>query len=290
MSKQPPLYVRHNNRVKGPFPVGQISQSLLLGRFSLSDEVSEDKQQWQPIRQRPDLIPEVLKADPSDEMARERLQAARRWADERRPQHQPTEGQEQRSPEPYETLEYRSNRETMAQEFVPKREFSLVQLLVVLAFGAALIVLGFVYGPRPADNEPDCTAVPAPGVNWRNCRLIGLNAIRENLDAAQMNNAALGGANLFASTLRRADMRYVDLSLANLSYTDLSEANLKGAGLQNADLTEANLTNANLSYANLSGAKLDGVQLKGSKLDHAIWSDGHKCMAGSVGKCKTVAR
>lgn len=290
MTKHAPLYVKQDKRIKGPFPIGQIAQSLLLGRFSLDDEVSEDKQTWQPIRQRPDLIPDVLKAEPGDELAQERLQAARRWADERRPQHQHADGEEQRTPEPYATLEYRHNREAVMSHVTPEGKLSLWQLLLVFGLGIGVIVLGFVYGPSPSRDDTDCTADPAPGVDWRNCRLIGLNAIRENLDEAQLNNASLGGANLFASTLQRADMRYADLSLANLSYADMAYANLKGAGLQNSDLTEASFVNADLSYANLTGATLDGVDLNGAKLDHAIWTDGRTCMGGSIGECKTVSR
>ncbi|MDR9436739.1 MAG: pentapeptide repeat-containing protein [Thiohalophilus sp.] len=293
MTKQAPLFVKlkQDNRIKGPFPVGQIAQSLLLGRFSLDDQVSEDRQTWQPIRRRPDLIPEVLKSDPGDEMAQERLQAARRWADERRPQHHsPANEQDQRDPEPYETLEYRHHREDVMRDINPERKFSLVHLILIMGLAAGLIALGFIYGPQPGPGDPDCNAPPAPGVNWRNCRMIGLNAIRENLDEAQLNNAALGGANLFASSLRRADLRYVDLSLANLSYADLEQANLKGAGLQNADLTDASLSNANLSYANLRGATLDGADLTGARLDHAIWIDGRTCIAGSIGECQTVSR
>lgn len=293
MTKQAPLFVKlkQDNRIKGPFPVGQISQSLLLGRFSLDDQVSEDKQTWQPIRQRSDLIPDVLKADPGDELAQERLQAARRWADERRPQHHLAGNeQDQRDPEPYETLEYRHHREDVMRDINPGRKFSPVHLVLVIGLVAGLIALGFIYGPQSGPSEPDCNAPPSPGVNWRNCRMIGLNAIRENLDEAQLNNAVLGGANLFASSLRRADLRYVDLSLANLSYTDLERANLKGAGLQNADLTDASLSNANLSYANLRGATLNGADLTGARLDHAIWIDGRTCIAGSIGECKTVSR
>ncbi|MFO8024598.1 pentapeptide repeat-containing protein [Thiohalophilus sp.] len=293
MTKQAPLFVKlkQNNRIKGPFPVGQIAQSLLLGRFSLDDQVSEDKQSWLSIRQRPDLIPDVLKADPDDELSRERLQAARRWADERRPQHHlVTSEQDQRNPEPYETLEYRHHREDVMRDTNPGRKFSLLQLGLVIALAAGLIALGFLYDPQPGPGDPDCNAPPAPGVDWRNCRMIGLNAIRENLDEAQLNNAALGGANLFASSLRSADLRYVDLSLANLSYADLEQANLKGAGLQNADLTDASLINANLSYANLRGATLDSADLSGARLDHAIWTDGRTCIAGSIGECQTVFR
>jgi hypothetical protein len=44
VTKSNAWYVRRNNQIKGPFPAGQIAQSLILGRFSLQDEVSLDRQ------------------------------------------------------------------------------------------------------------------------------------------------------------------------------------------------------------------------------------------------------
>ncbi|MDH5183375.1 MAG: hypothetical protein OEX12_05740, partial [Gammaproteobacteria bacterium] len=54
------FYTRRDNEVLGPFPVGQITRYLLLGRVKLSDEISEDHESWQVIANRPELIPDVL--------------------------------------------------------------------------------------------------------------------------------------------------------------------------------------------------------------------------------------
>ena len=76
-------YLRKNGEVKGPYPAGLISRYILLGRINDGDEVSGDGEEWLVIRDIPELIPDVMKGDASDPLVQERLQAARRWADER---------------------------------------------------------------------------------------------------------------------------------------------------------------------------------------------------------------
>ena len=76
-------YLRSHGQVKGPFPAGLVSRYILLGRINDGDEVSSDGNEWIVIRDVPELIPQVLKGDASDPIVLERLQAARRWADER---------------------------------------------------------------------------------------------------------------------------------------------------------------------------------------------------------------
>ncbi len=285
MSK--PLYVRRENRVQGPFPVGQIAQCLLIGRFRLSDEVSEDRETWQPIRSRGDLIPEVLKGDPQDPAFQERLQAARRWADERRPAHAP-QADDRRTPEDLQTLEYRHNRESIYRQLSRRREWSIRQALFVLALAAGVVWLGFRFAPQERPAEASCQASPAPGVDWHNCLLSGLQALKADLRQARLDSAVLVGANLFASRFDGAKLDYADLSVANLSFASFRGASLKGATLRQADLSRADLRNANLAYANLTGARIDGARLEGAILDNAIWIDGRTCLPGSVGTCRVA--
>ncbi len=285
MSK--PLYVRRENRVQGPFPPGQISQCLLVGRFRLSDEVSEDRESWQPIRSRGDLIPEVLKGDPKDPAFQERLQAARRWADERRPAHAPPAG-DRRSPEDVQTLEYRQSRESIYRQLSRKRDRTVRQALFVLAMAAAVVWLAFHFAPRQQPAEANCQAPPAPGVDWHNCLLSGLQALNADLTGARLDSAVLVGANLFAGRFDGARLDYADLSVANLSFASFQGASLKGATLRQADLDHADLRNANLAYANLAGANLAGARLEGAVLDNAIWLDGRTCLPGSRGACRAA--
>lgn len=96
----------------------------------------------------------------------------------------------------------------------------------------------------------DCSAPPAPGVNWYRCDL---------------SDASLPSANLSRADLGLADLAWANLAGANLSYADmsginLSHANLKGANLTGADLSYANLTAANLTGANLTGANVSNIK------------------------------
>ncbi len=282
-----PLYIRRDNQVKGPFPPGQISQALLIGRFRLTDEVSSDRDEWKPIKACPELIPEVLKGDPNDPAYQERLAAARRWADERRPSHTPHLPELRRAPESFETLEYRAHRESVYKLLSQRRDVAIVQVVIVFLLVTALIYWGFSFMPQPQEGESQCQAPAAPGVDWRSCRLAGIQAIKSNLTGAKLNSAILIGANLFGSELKQAVLDYADLSVSNLSFVNFSQASLKGVNLQQADLTQADLQQANLSYANLTGARLEGARLNGAILDNAIWIDGRTCLPGSVGGCKT---
>lgn len=287
MTKHPPLYIRRDDKVHGPFPSKQISQSLLLGRFRLNDEVSEDKEDWVTIQSRQDLVPEALQGDLSDEQVQERLKAARRWADERRPEHG-VHTDSRRSPEPDELLEYRQNRESIYKRFLQRREFSVMRTISVLLAVTGLIVAGFYFSPETTIEQPSCDAPAQAGVNWRNCRMSGLQSIKSDLQGARLDSANLSGANLFGSNLSGANLQYTNLSIANLSYVDFSHARMKGSSLQGADLSYADLRSADLTYADFTGAKMQEVRLDGARLDDAIWVDGRKCLAGSVGECRTV--
>ena len=285
MNKHLPLYIRKDNKIVGPFPQKQISEFLLLGRFTLSDEVSTDKEKWVAIKKRLDLVPDVLRIDPDDENAQERLKAARRWADERRPEHGEVE-ESRRVTESDDVIEYRDHRESVYKRFMNTREFSLIQSGLVLVIFVGLIFAGFRFAPTIESNDPVCDQPAAVGINWRNCLLTGLQSLRSELRNATLDSAVLTNANLFASDLSNASLMYTNLSLANLSFVNFSGANLKGSNMQRADLTQANFTGANLSYADFSNAKVDNVNFKDTILDNTIWVDGRVCLVGSIGKCK----
>jgi hypothetical protein len=96
----------------------------------------------------------------------------------------------------------------------------------------------------------NCSAPPAPGVNWYRCDLSDANLPSANLSSANLGLADLAWANLAGANLSHADM----------SGINLSHANLKGANLTGADLSYANLTGANLTGANVSGANLSNIK------------------------------
>jgi hypothetical protein len=282
-------YIRKQSKVTGPFPLKQLQQSILLGRLSLQDEVSKDKQEWLPVRTVPGLIPELLKADSTDPQVRERIEAARRWADERRGERRDGDAQDRagpgrREPESHGTLGHRQQRETTLAGMRRQREKLVGGAVLVLVILGIAAYVGFSNVPKPLPGA-QCDSKPHAGVDWSSCNLVGLQAIKVDLSCAQLNASNLLNANLFGANLSNANLAYANFTQANLSFADMSNAQVKGANFISADLSSANLSNADLSYANLRQAKLDNANLSGVKLDNAIWIDNKPCMVGSIGKC-----
>ena len=279
------FYTRRDNEVHGPFPVGQITRYLILGRVKISDEISEDHETWQAIANRPELIPDVLNLDMNIAENREKLRAAKRWADERR-LHSSSEpdGSERRAPEGEELLAYREIREKVLVQ--PKRRIR-GNLLLVLTL---LVVVSIVWTavkltPQQGLVVSDCNAAAAPGVIWSNCQLEGKQVSGQDLSAAKIDNALLVSLKAEATNFQASELQYSKLDLAHLKGANLEASNLTGASLREADLQGANLSNANLSYADLTDANLQGVNLQGAILGQARWVDGSLCAEGSIGQC-----
>lgn len=283
-------YIRHKGNIEGPFPAGQIKQELLLGRYRLDNEVSHDKENWQTIKTIRSLIPDVLLTDRDDPDRKERISAARRWADERRVERrgdkrQEGNGRERRDGEPYESVEYRFNREVTMSDVRARRNNQWKALAGLIVFIGIIIYAAFTWVPAPEKAEADCEAIAGPAVNWSHCRMAGLQSLNQNFSAAIMQSTDLSGANFYGSNLNNAQLSYADLGGAHLRLVDFTLANLKGASLRNADLTNANFSQADLSYVDLTDATIEDADFSQAKLDSAIWVDGKKCQAGSVGRC-----
>src|SRR3569833_401566 len=269
-------YVRRKGEVKGPYPAGLITRYILLGRIREDDELSPDGSVWTLVQEHRELIPDVIKAAATDPAAQQRLEAARRWADERNTQrrgvaHDAEEGVtgterraestgNRRSDEELHAVDHRLSRSArgLAGEKSPHQWTALAVIVAVV--GTAVAALIYFYHPLPPDKAVDCNSVPAPRVNWSNC----------TLDGAQLNGADLANAKLYSTHMTGANLR---------------GANLVGANLRRARLVNAHLERADLSYADLAGAELSGVALGEAKLGNAIWSDGKVCAPESVGTC-----
>lgn len=295
-SKQKLWYVRRLDAVQGPFPCGTVRRFVLMGRIRLSDEVSLDKKSWKLVSRVPDVVPpEVRKA--AEEGTLEELIPIRMKEDER-------SGRDRRAANPADDEKFRERRQgerrqeeleimqrhrlarTELNELVTQGNRSYVgitiaMLLVILTVGGGL----YIGAPKPIP-EPDCQAPPAPGVNWRNCRIDRMQAENRDLAGALINNAILRQGQFSGSSFKGGDLMYADLSGSDLSYADFTGARMKGVNLQQADLTYADFTGADLSFADFRGANLGGVQLGGATLGQAIWQDGKECLPGSVGDCR----
>lgn len=290
-------YIRRKGVIKGPYPAGLVSRYILLGRLTESDEVSIDRQSWRTVSEVPDLIPKILKGDTSDPLFQERLQAARRWADERDrgrrdAEEGPSSGAEQRrggdrrSPEEAVMADHRLARSGREQALLAEAQNRWALLVIggAVAVMIGLFIVFYTPPPQPAP-ESDCQSQPGPQVNWSNCVMDGAHLDGRNLTGATLYSTSLTGANLRHSILRGANLSYAGLSISNLAGADLRAATLVGANLRRATLGNALLEEANLSYADLTGADLTGASLAGAKLGNAIWVDGERCLPASVGRC-----
>jgi hypothetical protein len=286
-------YVRRADAIRGPFPFGQISREILLGRLRADDELSHDREQWVKLASQPRLQPDILR-HAGTEAGQQRLTLARLREDERQRDRRGPDGDaadaerrraDRRNIESFDVVAHRERTPQSAQA-TPSDERNLL-----VPVGAALVVVfvvAYVIGHRPAapGAAHNCQSSPAPGINWNGC----------DMPDRDLNHAELQGAKLGSSMLARADLRRANLAKADLSYANLESANLSGARLQNAGLKGAVLRAANLSmsdlhdadlgYADLLGANPAGANLAGARLGKAIWTDGRICSAGSVGDCR----
>jgi hypothetical protein len=287
-------YVRRGNVTKGPFPEGQISRDILLGRVRDTDELSRDREIWHPLPELPHLVPEVMRNVNTAE-DREHLRLARLHEDERQRERRhsgpvdPAIAEQRhgdrRRPEPEEMAKHRELREHLLSAAAP-----VYATRIPLAIAAGIVLLfGATYFWHKFDVPPpvsrDCTAAPVPGVNWTNCLNEGATLARARLEGAILHSARLASANVERANLAGADLRYADLRGALLSNANAQNALATGTMLEGAVLDGADFTAADMRYVNLRGARLRGTILTGADVSRATWVDGRICADGSVGKC-----
>ena len=291
-------FTRQNGLVSGPHPKGLISGLLLLGRLSLDDEVSQDRENWQRIGESPQLIPEELHHQGTPE-SRERLLQARLREDERLrerrrsgpvpPEVRDMRVGERRQPEPELVVRHRRRRAEWLARSRTSLDTAMHGPIPWLGAGAAILVavilVTWSIDRVEPGSAPDCHLPASPEVNWSYCRMTGLDLRGADLSRANLRNTDFLEARLDGARLIDADLNYADLSRTRLGGADLRGAVLTGATLQSAVLAGANLAAADLSYVNLTGADLTEARLDGAILDRAIWTDGRTCASGSVGTC-----
>lgn len=281
-------YIRRQSQgeIKGPFPGGQISQEILLGRHNLDDEVSHDKEEWFVIRKVPELLPEIFTENRDEPGFNDRLAAARRWADERRGVAKIDESSERREKASYESEEIKRLHHLATKAKKTANPFvTFIQLSIVFLILVTVVVLAFQYSPKDK-SVVDCSAPAEQGVNWSGCNLSGAQLLKAKLIAANLMNVNLQTANLYSADLSHANLKYAQLHLTNLQYVDFTKANLTGASLMGADLSGASFSQANLSYSDFRDANIGTTDFSNARLDNAIWIDGRTCSVNSIGSCK----
>ena len=287
-------YVRRDGHISGPYSTGLIRRLVLLGRIGNDDELSHDQHGWKHLTQLKDLVPSVMEADPDDPLAMQRLEAARRWADDRESTHPlfNADGEmvERRSNESSVTARRHPDHGQIIAEKLhnQKREKSNNNFIALLLVLVVATVVGYYFSiTKPASEQAiDCSAPAAPGVNWSNCFMQGVALSGLALQGAIMTNVNFTGADFSRADLSRADLSYASLLMVNADTVRLHAARLVGANLRGSNLGHADLTNADLSYANLLSSDISAADFTGAVLGNARWVDGKICAAGSISKCK----
>ena len=287
-------YVRRAGEVRGPFAAAQVARYIVLGRVRLGDEVSRDGTAWVPLGSRSELLPAGLEElSNEDTLWRLRLREDERSGVDRRAGQVPSpeiaerrSGKERRRPEPEALVRARRKRQDFLRDVrrsaPSRRGWAWLGVAATLALVTTVAVL--TTKPQPPSG-PHCNADPAPGVDWHDCRLEGLDVAGLDLSGALLRNAKAREARMTQTRLPRADLAYADLARANLAAADLSGASLVGTNLSGADLSAADLSGADLRYADLTRARLQGARLEGAALGRAVWVDGRLCAPQSVGSC-----
>lgn len=287
-------YVRRENVTHGPYPAGLVTRYILLGRILSTDDVSPGHDVWNKVAEVPELMPEVLQLNMDDPVSRQRLMAAKRWADERMADdrrqsrmgvQRDRRSQDRRATRDEVEVRHRDVGEITREKRIRTKKDRVLAGLIATGIVVAVAVAMFIVKPRISGTVVDCNAAPNAGVNWSNCHKEGARLSNANLIGAIMTNMSLGNADLEGSQLVKADLSFSIMSLASLRQADLRQAVMVGVNLRQSDLGNADLEGADLSYADLSGANINGARLDNAKLDNAIWIDGRTCVPGSTGQC-----
>jgi uncharacterized protein YjbI with pentapeptide repeats len=102
-------------------------------------------------------------------------------------------------------------------------------------------------------------------------------------EAGKCAGIDLHSANLYTAHMTGIDLHGANLQEVRFAGSWLEKADLRGADLRGANLQTGMFRGANLEGANLEGAQIGDTDFGGANLSNAIWIDGHKCPAGTVG-------
>ena len=282
-------YSRQHGAIRGPFTGSVITNDIIIGRLSMSDEVSPDQKNWQIILTVPDLHPQTSNND---------LEKAKRHLDERngfdrRLQNAPDQVakrrvKDRRTDEDKFDIYRRQLRTKLMLKFRQQKPLLFWPLVATFSVLSIITVLALIFPKKLPISLADCLAPAAPEVNWSNCLKPRLNLQNKDLTNSQLRNSQLIGSNFMNTTFTGSDLAYADLRFTNLNYSQLQNTILLGSNLKNADLSYADLTNADLSYTDLTNANLGGSKLDNARFGNAIWIDGQLCAPQSIGQCITV--
>ncbi len=275
MKKEAQLwYIKRKGQIKGPFPTGLMSQNILLGRIHPDDQISLDKQLWKKASSVKEVMPDVIKHR-DDPNYKERLKAARRWADERQHVRQVGANGKER------IFKVRKKMTHLGIKTLSPLGIISVSLVLMMFVG-----IFFVFTPEQSSTEIDCQARATDNGIYDSCHLQRKIFNQVSLKNSSFKNALLQNSQFKGADLRQSQLDYANLSMADLSLANMSQSSLKAVDLRGANLYRADLSHTDLSYADLTGANGKEVKLTGAILKNTIWFNGQICNKASVGRCK----
>lgn len=275
MNKETQLwYLKVKGRVKGPYASGLISKSILLGRIHPSDLLSQDKEVWRQASSIREVMPDVIKHRNAPNY-KERLRAARRWADERETVREVDQNGQEKLYKPRKKVTSLRIKTT-----------GIMGIITIAAILSGLIFVMFKFTPDDPLAKINCSAQAEDGMVYDGCHLQRKIFNNKSLKGSSFKNTLLQNTQFRQSSLQKSNLDYANLSHADLSQTNLTEASLRAADLRGAILNATIFTKADLSYADLTGAKVSKIKLTGTILSNTIWFDGRVCNKESVGRCK----
>lgn len=274
MNKESQLwYHKSHGHIKGPFTSGLISKGILLGRIHPDDLLSQDKEVWRKASSIREVMPDVIKQR-NDPNYKERLSAARRWADER--------GEIRETDVDGNEKIYTPRKKVTHLQIKTTGVLGIISLIILLT---GLIYALFVFTPEDPLSQVDCMAKGQDAIVFDGCHLQRKDFSQISLKKSSFKNTLLQNTLFVKTQLQGSQMDYADLTQSNLSDANLTGASLRAVDLRGAILKGSIFTKADLSYANLVGAKASNLKLTGTKLANTIWFDGRVCGKESVGRC-----
>lgn len=270
---------RGTGEAKGPFPAAVIEKNIAQGRILPTDQLSVDRQRWQPATSYPDF--DVIAASLASTAALKRGAPAE---GKRRLQREPTSADR---PPAEPALDARAERSAEVWASLrparPRQRLLPYLLLTMLVLGLFILALSRT---MPSSTEARCSAPAGPAVNLEFCNLEGRSFRGMNLAGAVLRNAHLAGADFGGADLRDADLAYADLRGSLFRDARLDRARLVGAMLKEAVLDGANLQGADLGFADLTGARIKRSVFTDARIDQTVLPSGRLCAGPSFSACE----
>jgi len=283
-------YLRHEDKIFGPFPHQQIEEALRAGEINPDSEVSLNAVDWLSITDSGQfdisVSPEIIdESDDSVSWHDQRRQARKRWLQEGASVTEVARDPVQDAAERISVERNHIRTQALVEAAKHKRRSPWIGLLALVLLATAGFTIWLGQGDKPIQagisQTVNCAESLRDGVNWTGCSKAGY--VQPN---AKARNAMMNKVRLDDARLKGADLAYASLQSASLRNVELVGVNLTGADLSNADLSGADLSGADLRYAVLAKANLTGVRFAGTQLDKATWVDGRVCLAGSTDVCR----